>query len=305
MIPAARPRDASAAELPVAGWLVLATLLHWTFGGAMQRGDRALGLALSEGLLFGVGAFVVPWLYRLPPREVLGLRAPRLRSLPWLALLAFASFALAGGLAALNRHAADALSALLGGGSLTALDPSLKLPFGDPVQGPPLVLAVVLVAPITEELLYRGLLLRWLGAKLSDGVAVGLSAALFSLLHLNPSSALGLFSLGVVFGLARRATGSVLAPIALHVVQNGLSVALLASGISSGAPEELPVAQAVGMTLVAGVATVGLLRGLARVEPVAAAELPEAVFTRSRLIVPLLLLGLYFTAFEWLSARPS
>ncbi len=302
---AASPRPDPVAELPVVGWLVLATLLHWTFGGLMQRGDRALGLALSEGLLFGAGAWLLPWLWRLPSAEVLGLRAPRLRSLPWIALLSLSSFALAGGLAALNRHAADALSRTFGGGSLSALDPSLRLPFGDPLEGPPLVLAVVLVAPITEELLYRGLLLRWLSAKLPVGVAVALSAALFSLLHLNPSAAVGLFSLGIVFALVRQSTGSVLAPIALHVVQNAISVALLASGLSSGAPEELPLSEALLLTGLAAVATVGLLRGLARVPSVVPAELPDATFLPARLTGPVLLLGLYFAAFTWLSARSS
>jgi membrane protease YdiL (CAAX protease family) len=53
-------------------------------------------------------------------------------------------------------------------------------------------LAVVLVAPLTEELLFRGLLLDWLKQKMNVWTAAVILSVIFSLLHANP------FSLGAV-----------------------------------------------------------------------------------------------------------
>jgi len=53
-------------------------------------------------------------------------------------------------------------------------------------------LELVLVAPLTEELLFRGLLLDWLKEKMNVWMAAAILSVIFSLLHANP------FSLGAV-----------------------------------------------------------------------------------------------------------
>jgi membrane protease YdiL (CAAX protease family) len=59
-------------------------------------------------------------------------------------------------------------------------------------QLPLAFLALVLVAPLTEELLFRGLLLDWLKQKMNIWAAAVILSVIFSLLHANP------FSLGAV-----------------------------------------------------------------------------------------------------------
>jgi membrane protease YdiL (CAAX protease family) len=59
-------------------------------------------------------------------------------------------------------------------------------------QLPLAFLELVLVAPVTEELLFRGLLLDWLRSKMNVWAAAVVLSAIFSLLHANP------FSLGAV-----------------------------------------------------------------------------------------------------------
>lgn len=82
-----------------------------------------------------------------------------------------------------------------------------------------LLLAVII--GVCEEILYRGYLLWWsltLGAPV--WAAVGLSAALFGLAHLQQGfdNAMRLFSLGLVFGAIYWLTGSIWLPIAAHVL---------------------------------------------------------------------------------------
>lgn len=77
-----------------------------------------------------------------------------------------------------------------------------------------------LIVPLFEELLFRGLLLRWLGKHFSTSRAVIVSAALFALMHGYPivlpyASVAGLF-----LGWIRERTGSTLNPLFMHVVNN-------------------------------------------------------------------------------------
>ena len=63
-------------------------------------------------------------------------------------------------------------------------------------QVPVLALTIVLLAPLTEELLFRGTLLRSLLRKVSPAVAVFISAVVFGLVH-----ALGDPSVGTVIAM--------------------------------------------------------------------------------------------------------
>ena len=64
-------------------------------------------------------------------------------------------------------------------------------------QGP--VLAV-LIAPLTEELIFRGLILRGLLARWSPALAIAGSAVLFAATHLNPAQAPVALLLGAILG---------------------------------------------------------------------------------------------------------
>jgi membrane protease YdiL (CAAX protease family) len=92
-------------------------------------------------------------------------------------------------------------------------------------------LAVVL-APVFEELLFRGLLLGGLMRSLPLWAALCTSAGVFALVH--PSSAIiPVFILGLFAGLAYRWSGWLLAAIIAHAVYNG---GIVASTIASQSP---------------------------------------------------------------------
>lgn len=87
-----------------------------------------------------------------------------------------------------------------------------------------LTLALVVIAPITEELLFRGVLLRGLVRSYGERAGLLVSAVLFGLLHGRPAEAIVAFVAGLVLGALRLRTRSVLPCIALHVGVNALPV---------------------------------------------------------------------------------
>jgi membrane protease YdiL (CAAX protease family) len=81
-----------------------------------------------------------------------------------------------------------------------------------------------IIAPIVEEILFRGLLYQWLRAHTSVAVAVIVSAAIFSAVHVIPLLFPALFVVGVILALVFEWTRSLWTTIALHFLQNSLAV---------------------------------------------------------------------------------
>lgn len=98
------------------------------------------------------------------------------------------------------------------------------------IQGSPLlvVLTVAIVGPIAEEVVMRGIVLRGLLRTLPAGRAIVWSAVLFSAMHMNPWQTLPTFFIGLLLGWAYERTGSLGLCIVAHILNNGLSVAVLA-----------------------------------------------------------------------------
>lgn len=86
-----------------------------------------------------------------------------------------------------------------------------------------MLVASGLLAPLLEEVVYRGLLLPALLPRASPAVAVGTSAAVFAASHMSVSRFFPLLCLGVVLGTLRvRAADGNLAPCTVaHMVHNG------------------------------------------------------------------------------------
>lgn len=95
------------------------------------------------------------------------------------------------------------------------------------------ILIVVLVAgvlaPMTEELLFRGLLQNWLATVFGRWPAILIAAFLFGLAHMSVwPDPIPLFVLGVALGLALFRTGSLWTPIMFHASFNLFMLGLLA-----------------------------------------------------------------------------
>lgn len=229
-------------------------------------GCQILAVAVGLGLSFALLA---------RPREALALRRPRAWQLALAALLAPGVFVVSAAVALrialpvlleearvrgpqVSRENAGAFGRALGEGSLL-----------------PTLLWGVVLAAVTEELLFRGalfsLLERAARAVLPGGRAAGLAAAVgaavvFALMHGDLRGGVGLvrvvstLCLGLACGVARHAAGTVAAPIVVHLVHNFIAVGQARRWFASAsAPlfEALPLPDAV-----LGLAALGLALAL-------------------------------------------
>lgn len=85
-------------------------------------------------------------------------------------------------------------------------------------------LAVVIFAPLLEEVFCRGIILRGLLTNgLSPAKAIIWSSLMFAIMHLNPWQAIPAFILGALMGWVYWKTHSLWAAIFIHFVNNGFS----------------------------------------------------------------------------------
>ena len=173
--------------------------------------DFAVGSLAGYALLFSL---VLALTVGLPRREVLALRRPP----SWGHALGLAL----GALVVIFVGTGIALS-LSGAGDEQNLTPegwdssragAYALSF----------LAVVVVAPVTEELLYRGLGLSLLLARVGTPVAVAVTAVLFGLGHGLVLSLAAFVWFGVVIALVRLRTDSIYPAFVVHGAFNAIGM---------------------------------------------------------------------------------
>lgn len=94
-----------------------------------------------------------------------------------------------------------------------------------------LFVTMVLVAPVVEELVFRGYFFQaWRNSFLGLWGTLLLTSMLFSLIHAGQYPLLMmamLFSFSLILGLAREKTGSVYVPMAMHAANNLLAFILI------------------------------------------------------------------------------
>ena len=98
---------------------------------------------------------------------------------------------------------------------------------GDPVAIGLLVIAAVVLAPIVEELIFRGCLYRFLKSQTTLLPAQIASGLLFSMIHWNLLSFLPLVLIGIFLARVYEKTGSILVAIWFHAFFNAFSLGML------------------------------------------------------------------------------
>lgn len=104
--------------------------------------------------------------------------------------------------------------------------------------------AIVVTAPLMEELIFRGYLWRVLEVGLGRGAAFVGSTLLFALYHMDPMHVVALLPTAAYLGWLRLRSGSLFPCILAHFVNNGLALAL--SMFPTDPSAELPVWVAFG-----------------------------------------------------------
>ena len=191
------------------------------------RGDTATlmltGAAFHAGMLLGVIAFTFTRRNAASPAPVV----PPVRILP----ASFATFAIA---LPLITAASLLWQALLDALGMPAEPQDLIALFAEAKSVPLLVMMIVvatLMAPVTEELVFRGGFFRYARFRLPRWLALTLPACLFAALHTNLASFAPLALLGVIFSLAYERTGRIAVPIIAHGLFNLNTIILILAGV--------------------------------------------------------------------------
>jgi membrane protease YdiL (CAAX protease family) len=233
--PAAPPPPRASAG----GFFAVALLLYLVPGALAQARHLGAGLAWTQLFAFLLPAAAAAAGANLRPGAFLLLaRRPTLAQVGLGLLAGTAGFAAAGSLVAL-------WSLLLPPAWVEAYD------IGRLFEGPlarrvAMVALTALLAPLCEELAFRGYLQSALRLRLGDGAALGLGAALFAAMHLNPVSLPGLLLLGLLFAWLALRSGSIWPAVAAHLANNGISSVLAATGLAEGAPSAVPLGALLG-----------------------------------------------------------
>jgi len=97
----------------------------------------------------------------------------------------------------------------------------------EPLKFFAITFGAVILAPVAEEILFRGFLYRFFQTKMSTGLACFLNAGLFAAIHFNYVSFVPLLILGILFTRCYQITGSLAAPIAFHAMFNAFNIVLI------------------------------------------------------------------------------
>ena len=92
-------------------------------------------------------------------------------------------------------------------------------------------LAIGLLAPLSEEIVLRGAVLKELlkSPKLSPWAAIAISAVFFALIHMNPAQMPHAFLIGLLLGWMYWRTGSILPGVAYHWANNMVTLSMVVS----------------------------------------------------------------------------
>ena len=188
---------------------VLSTVRQPSLGQAL-----AWTMALQNVVLVAAGAALAWWRCPRPER-----RTPFLRSLAWGLLAGVVAFALSGLVAWLQE--------------LAGIPVHEQEPLLNALKQIPLAQAmpwVAVVAPLGEEVFFRGYLFRFLSSRTPLWLAYAASACAFAGIHLNPSGFLVYAAIALVLAGAYRRTGVLLVPVLAHGVHNAITLLTLYAG---------------------------------------------------------------------------
>lgn len=186
-------------------------------GGELTVGGSLLLLTSTQiGLLVVTGGLVVI------PRALAGVRLVGPTGV-WRSLLIGLAAAIPAWIGAtlLGALAAVVLEAIGLTEELGPLDTFLER--GDPTV---ILVAFLLVAPVAEEIFFRGVAFNAWERERGPWVAVVGSALLFAAIHSSLFALVPIFALGVVLALLYRSTRSLVATIAMHAGFNAISVTI-------------------------------------------------------------------------------
>ena len=214
-------------------WFLLAVIIGGTFvyiARTVMDGIYVDALAVAFGSI-AVSASVVIWLSVRNPRWIkalFGVRRPTPRDFVIAVAAGITMFViLILGLGNLLQLIINA-----SGGEAPPVQEGLQELVRDPRTAWILLLSTVILAPLGEELLFRGVLVPAIRKHLGSWPAIGISGLLFAMIHFEATTAgyllviLVLFPAGMAFARLYESRGTLWVPIVAHSVFNLIQVSI-------------------------------------------------------------------------------
>ncbi|MCH2137018.1 MAG: CPBP family intramembrane metalloprotease [Phycisphaerales bacterium] len=175
-------------------------------GSSFARTACDIGLSRGRGILREAGAGVIGWMGMLPIQ----------------------------GIGIVGTYVLMAIAGVSEGDAEAPSHPIIDA-LGDPLAAVSAFIVAVVMAPLVEEIAFRGLLYRQLRSwsalgrgSLSVLVSAVLTGLLFAAVHPQGWMAIpSLMSIAIALALAREWRGSLIAPMVMHGINNALAVAAL------------------------------------------------------------------------------
>ncbi len=218
--------------LALAGWIAVQLAMTPLLAMPGLRTGSPFGVLMEAMVGLAAAQWAVTY---LSPTRVPLLHAARLGGDPAIPLGRASTAALRVLAALLPTMAVASLLSALFSTEADRIHPvaGMLLANADPVTLSVVGIAAVVVAPLGEELLFRGLLYRHLRQRLGIRPAVWVSALVFAAMHGSPSQMLPYVVLGLAFALVYEWVGSLWASVILHSLWNlGTFVVLVCAALS-------------------------------------------------------------------------
>jgi membrane protease YdiL (CAAX protease family) len=230
----------------------------FAIGLVTQQHDVIAGLWVTEVLAIALPAVIAVRAAGVSDARYLGLRSAKLSQLGIALLLAVVNQPVVSFL----TWAARAVSPPAWVEEFDALQRVLDTVFAQNAVA--MIVTVSIAAPFGEELFFRGYALPALARSWGPTVAVLLTGAMFSVLHLNKIGFLGLWEIGILLALLRLWSGSLWPSILCHAANNALAGGAFLMGWEDPDVPPPPLLLAAGaVLLIAGVViAVRIIRGL-------------------------------------------
>ena len=202
--------------------LVIASII--AAAGTVQSNEHNQNLYNYTALFVGQGFMVVPLLLFLISRKEPILSRLRIRPISYPVFVSVVLISL--GLIPLVDEM-DRILAYAFGHEQALAELSDILIIDSTLIGLLLTITVVILAPLGEEILFRGFLQKLLEESWQDITrAVLITSLFFAFIHMNPVWVIQIYFLGVVLGYLAWRTGSIFTSLILHSLNNGTALIL-------------------------------------------------------------------------------
>lgn len=250
-----RPRtEIRPGTVPAVGDLIIGTivlLLLYLYVGIVAGAKLGFAANVVVQLLVLAVPLVITWYMKSDVKQLFWLRRPVWKKVPGALLLSIGIWC---------------INIALGAGTTSTYTESaqkLEETFGAIMEQPvwALILVIAVMPAICEEIMFRGFLFGSLGRKIKAQWAIIISAVVFAAYHMSLVKMLPMSLLGIGLAAAMSATGSIYTSMAMHFLNNLISVLIMKYPEQVGkylpflAAEQLELSWIIGLVVIGALCT--------------------------------------------------